>query len=33
MQTMQPMHTIPARGGLNFDETPFSGHLGGHAIL
>ena len=20
---MQPMHTIPARGGLNFDETPF----------
>jgi radical SAM protein len=23
MQPMQPMHTIPARGGLNFDETPF----------
>jgi hypothetical protein len=23
MQTMQPMHNIPARGGLNFDETPF----------
>src|SRR5258708_22513722 len=20
---MQPLHTIPARGGLNFDETPF----------
>src|ERR1700685_3007911 len=20
---MQPMHNIPARGGLNFDETPF----------
>ena len=20
---MQPMHSIPARGGLNFDETPF----------
>ena len=23
MQPMQPMHTIPARGGLIFDETPF----------
>ncbi len=23
MQPMQPMHTIPARGGLNYDETPF----------
>ncbi len=20
---MQPMHNIPARGGLNFDEAPF----------
>ena len=20
---MQPMHNIPARGGLNYDETPF----------
>ena len=23
MQPMQPMHNIPARGGLNYDETPF----------
>lgn len=23
MQAMEPMHTIPARGGLNYDETPF----------
>ena len=23
MNPMQPMHNIPARGGLNYDETPF----------
>ncbi len=29
---MQPMHNIPARGGIDYDESP-SRHLGGHAVL
>jgi hypothetical protein len=23
MQPMQPMHNIPARGGIDYDESPF----------